>query len=241
MKRLYLLACTLLCMNVFAQELFRLEKTLEGQFTFNSALEVGTYTNLSVPEQTNVFHSNEIQGNSVVYKTYDIDYNLTEETYSFNVPAGYTIFSCTRIHMTGINDSDFFIVTLRGVYYGEKDYNKAIIYDKNGKGIFEFKSSNASLTVYPMLYKIKDEYKLIVWRCDIDNNNIEYFTDIYVLGIEVSGTRTARIESSIGISQIYNLRGELVGEASENQFKQMDLPRGIYILKGEANKKIIVE
>ena len=62
-----------------------------------------------------------------------------------------------------------------------------------------------------------------------------------MLGIEVSGTRTARIESSIGIPQIYNLRGEVVGEASENQFKQMDLPRGIYILKGEANKKIIVE
>lgn len=243
MKRFYLLICALFCMNAFAQDLFKFEKTLEGQFTFNSALEAGSYTNLSTPAQANVFYGNEIQGNSVVYKTYDTDYNLTKETFTFDIPSGYTISSCTRIQLANTNTSDLFIVVMRGMNSGETDYNRAIIYDEYGKNVFEFKSSNASISVYPMLYKIDGKYKLLVWRMDLENNVLVYNTDIYVLNIAGIESGIAEVDAPIAMSQVYNIRGERVGEVVENQLNQLSLPQGVYILKKEGNmtKKIFVE
>ena len=246
MKKKLLPLFLLMCSNLFAQDLIVLEKTLEGQFIFNSSYDADSYVNLSSGSMpTDVFFQSTIQGNSIICKIYDTDYNLTTETYTFNIPTEYMMTSCTQVKLPNTSESDIYLVSMINPEKSGKDgYYRIIAYNGDGEGFFEFNSATTSLNINPILYKIKGQYKLIVSRMNITNNQLINYTDIYVLNTKneensISKTRGRGGESS----QIFDISGKLIYEASEEQLKQIALPQGIYIQKDEdANtKKFFVE
>ena len=245
MKKILLLVFGLMSSSLFAQDLFVLEKTLEGQFSFNpSSYTDENYISLITSAQTDIFYSSTLQGNSIIYRTYDIDYNPTTEIYTFDIPTGYTIVSCQQIELPNETESEVFVVTMmNSSSYGAENYYRMIAYDRKGKSIFEFKSASASSSIYPVLYKIKNKYKLIVYRCNIVNNEIAYFTDIYTLNTKSEENRINKTRGNSKSSQIFDIRGNLIYEAPKEDLNQVTLPQGIYIQKDEnqTTRKFLIE
>ncbi len=246
MKKTFLLVFGLIvCSNLLAEDLFKFEKTLEGNFSFNpSSYTTESYINLMVSAQTDVFYNSTLQGNSIVYNTYDTDYNFTTETYTFDIPTGYTMTSCYRIELPSLNESEIFIVTMTNASnYGANNYGRIITYDKSGKSIFEFKSASASASFYPVLYKIKNKYKLLTTRIEYINNQLVYFTDIYTLNTKVEENSINKTRGNNKSTQIFDIRGNLIYEAPEEELNQMALPQGIYIQKDEnaITRKFLIE
>ena len=245
MKKILLLVYGLMSSSLFAQDLFVLEKTLEGQFSFNpSSYTDENYISLITSAQTDIFYSSTLQGNSIIYRTYDIDYNPTTEIYTFDIPTGYTIVSCQQIELPNETESEVFVVTMiNSSNYGADDYYRIITYDRNGKSIFEFNSASASSSIYPVLYKIKNKYKFIVYRCNIVNNEIAYFTDIYTLNTKSEENRINKTRGNSKSSQIFDIRGNLIYEAPKEDLNQVTLPQGIYIQKDEnqTTRKFLIE
>ena len=246
MKKKLLPLFLLMCSNLFAQDIFVLEKTLEGQFTFNSSYDADSYVNLSSGSMpTDVFFQSTIQGNSIICKIYDTDYNLTTETYTFNIPTGYIMTSCTQVKLPNTSESDIYLVSMINPEKSGKDgYYRFIAYNGDGEGFFEFNSATTSLNFSPMLYKIKGQYKLIVYRMNVTNNQLINYTDIYVLNTKneensISKTRGRGGESS----QIFDIKGNLIYEVPEEQLKQSTLPQGIYIHqdRNSNTKKFLVK
>ena len=245
MKKTFLLVFGLICSNLFAQDLFMLEKTLEGQLSFNpSSYTAESYISLNTSAQTDVFYNSTLQGNSIVYNTYDTDYNLTTETYTFDIPTGYTMTSCYKIELPSLSESEIFVVTMMNASnYGANNYYRIITYDKSGKSIFEFKSASGSLYIFPVLYKIKNKYKLWTLRTELINNQYVYFTDIYTLNTKVEENSINKTRGNNKSSQIFDMRGTLIYEAPEEELNQMSLPQGIYIQKDEnaITRKFLIE
>lgn len=245
MKKFLLFVFGLMSTSLFAQDLFVLEKTLEGQLSFiPSSYTAENYISLSSSAQTDVFYSSTLQGNSIIYKSYDTDYNLTTETYTFDIPTGYSVMSCLKVEFSNFSESEVFIVTIMNTSnYGADDYYRIIIYDRDGKNIFEFNSANASLSVYPVLYKIKNKYKLLVYRCDTVNNEIVYFTDIYTLNTKNEENSINKTRGDGDFSQIFDIRGKLIYEVPNEDLNQITLPQGIYIQKYENSitRKFLIE
>lgn len=253
MKKTFLLVFGLIvCSNLLAEDLFKFEKTLEGNFSFNpSSYTTESYIYLVTPAQTDVFYNSTLQGNTIVYNTYDTDYNFTTETYTFDIPTGYTMTLCYRIELPSLSESEIFVVTMMNASnYGADNYYRIIAYDKSGKSIFEFKSASVSASFYPALYKIKNKYKLLTSRGEYINNQLVYFTDIYTLNTKVEELNTKVEENSINktrgnnkSSQIFDIRGNLIYEAPEEELNQMALPQGIYIQKDEnaITRKFLIE
>lgn len=241
MKKTLLLVFSLMCSNLFAQDLFVLERTLEGIYNFNGSSDPGSYSSLStftIP--TNVFYNSTVEGNSIVCKTYDTNYNLTTETYTFNIPSGYTIMGCYQINIANAYESEIFLIYMTNTEkLGKEGYYKAIAYNGYGEKISELGSASSSLFIYPCLYKINGQYKLIVQR---RNLSAEY-TDIYVLNSKGGWNSTNKVKDDSMVSQIFDIRGNLIYQASEEQLKQISLQQGIYIQKDENGntKKFIVK
>lgn len=243
MKKTLLLVFSLMCSNLFAQDLFVLERTLEGIYSFNSSsFEPGSYSSLSTPFTipTNVFYNSTVEGNSIVCKTYDTNYNLTTETYTFNIPSGYTIVGCYQINIANTYESEIFLISMRNTEkYGKEGYYKAIAYNGHGEKISELCSASSSLFISPTLFKINGQYKLIVHRYNL---SAEY-TDIYALNSKGGWNSTNKVKDDSMVSQIFDIRGNLIYQASEEQLKQISLQQGIYIQKDENGntKKFIVK
>ena len=241
MKKTLLLVFSLMCSNLFAQDLFVLERTLEGIYSFNSSFEPGSYSSLNrftIP--TNVFYNSTVEGNSIVCKTYDTNYNLTTETYTFNIPSGYTIVECYQINIANTYESEIFLIDMINTEkYGKEGYNKAIAYNGHGEKISELGSASRAMGIYPYLYKINGQYKLIIHRYNL---SAEY-TDIYALNSKGGWNSTNKIKDDSMVSQIFDIRGNLIYQASEEQLKQISLQQGIYIQKDENGntKKFIVK
>ena len=241
MKKTLLLVFSLMCSNLFAQDLFVLERTLEGIYSFNSSFEPGSYSSLNrftIP--TNVFYNSTVEGNSIVCKTYDTNYNLTTETYTFNIPSGYTIVGCYQINIANTYESEIFLISMRNTEkYGKEGYYKAIAYNGHGEKISELCSASSSLFISPTLFKINGQYKLIVHRYNL---SAEY-TDIYALNSKGGWNSTNKVKDDSMVSQIFDIRGNLIYQASEEQLKQISLQQGIYIQKDENGntKKFIVK
>lgn len=241
MKKTLLLVFSLMCSNLFAQDLFVLERTLEGSYSFNSSYETGSYSFLStftIP--TNVFYNSTVEGNSIVCKTYDTNYNLTTETYTFNIPSGYTIMGCYQINIANTYESEIFLIYMANTEkYNKEGYYKAIAYNGYGEKISELGSASYYVSIYPYLYKINGQYKLIVYR---HNLSAEY-TDIYALNSKGGWNSTNKVKDDSMVSQIFDIRGNLIYQAPEEQLKQISLQQGIYIQKDENGntKKFIVK
>lgn len=245
MKKTFLLVFGLIvCSNLLAEDLFKFEKTLEGNFSFNpSSYTTESYIYLMATAQTDVFYSSTLQGNTIVYNTYDTDYNFTTETYTFDISTDYTITSCYKIEIPNNSESEIFIVTMMNSSRGADNYYRIIAYDKSGKSIFEFKSASGSLYCYPALYKIKNKYKLWTIRGEYINNQYVYFTDIYTLNTKVEENSINKTRGNNKSSQIFDIRGNLIYEAPEEELNQMALPQGIYIQKDEnaITRKFLIE
>lgn len=241
MKKTLLLVFSLMCSNLFAQDLFVLERTLEGKYYFNCSYETGSYSSLNtftIP--TNVFYDSTVEGNSIVCKTYDTNYNLTTKTYTFNIPSGYTIVGCYQINIANTYESEIFLISMINTEkYNKEGYYKAIAYNGYGEKISELGSASLSLYIDRTLYKINGQYKLIVQR---HNLSAEY-TDIYVLNSKGGWNSTNKVKDDSMVSQIFDIRGNLIYQASEEQLKQISLQQGIYIQKDENGntKKFIVK
>ena len=242
MKKTLLLVFSLMCSNLFAQDLFVLERTLEGIYYFNNgSSDPSSYSSLStftIP--TNVFYNSTVEGNSIVCKTYDTNYNLTTETYTFNIPSGYTIMGCYQINIANAYESEIFLIYMTNTEkYSKEGYYKAIAYNGYGEKISELGSASRLLYIYPTLYKINGQYKLIVHRYNL---SAEY-TDIYALNSKGGWNSTNKVKDDNMVSQIFDIRGNLIYQAPEEQLKQISLQQGIYIQKDENGntKKFIVK
>lgn len=245
MKKILLLVYGLMSSSLFAQDLFVLEKTLEGYFSFNpSSYTDENYISLSTSAQTDIFYSSTLQGNSIIYRTYDIDYNPTTEIYTFDIPTGYTIVSCQQIELPNETESEVFVVTMmNSSSYGAENYYRMIAYDRKGKSIFEFKSASASSSIYPVLYKIKNKYKLIVYRYNLVNNQLVQLTDVYTLNTTSEENSINRTRGNSQSSQIFDIRGNLIYEVPKEELNHITLPQGLYIQKDENSntRKFLIE
>ena len=233
-------------MNAFSQQLFSLEKTLEGSFNFNYDFEEpGSFINLSLPAQKNVFYTTiaEISGNTVVYKYYDSDYNLTKEEYSFKIPNDYRLNGVTRISLPDYSDQKWFVTTLNhnNKTMGESEYCRSIIYNSAGEQIYEFTSASTSLNINPVIYLINNKYKLLVWRNEYSAvQGVKAYTDIYCLNIEIDYSAVNSIKNrAIPLTQIFNTNGVLI-EETEKDISNHNFSKGIYIVRENNQIKKIV-
>lgn len=231
MKKLLLIFSVFICYNASAQGLFTLEKSLEGMYSFNYDYETAnSFINLSLPEQKNVFYptSAEISGNTIKYRYYDIDYNVTVTEYTLQIPENYQLNSVYKISMPGYDDCKWFIATMMNTdIYGESEYFRIIMFDENGKAIYEFKSSSSTSTVFPMLYLIKNRYKLLIYR----NEGISLYTDIYALNLEIESNIANTVKMrAIPLTQIFKMNGELVQE-TDKDIRPNSFEKGVYIIK----------
>ena len=233
-------------MNAFSQQLFTLEKSLEGSFSFNYDYEdPSNFISLSLPAQKNVFYSPaaEIYGNTVVYKYYDTDYNLAKEEYSFRIPNDYRLSNVTRISIPDYSDEEWFVTTLyhNNKTMGDSEYCRNIIYNSVGEEICEFNSSSYSSSIFPMLYLINNKYKLIVSRIEFSNSTAQTYTDIYCLNIEIVNSAVNSVRSrAIPLTQVFNTDGVLV-EETENGFDKQNFSKGIYVVReNNQTKKVLL-
>ena len=246
MRKLLSLVCIFTCMNAFSQQLFTLEKSFEGSFNFNYDYEdPSNFMNLSLPAQKNVFYSSaaEISGNTVVYKYYDTDYNLTKEEYSFRIPDDYRLYGVTRISIPDYSDEEWFVTTLyhNNKSMGDSEYCRSIIYNSAGEQIFEFKNSSYSQSINPVMYLINNKYKLLVWRTEYSNYIAYTYTDVYCLNIEIDNSAVNSVRSrAIPLTQVFNTDGVLV-EETENGLDKQNFSKGIYIVReNNQTKKVLL-
>lgn len=248
MKKLFILVCIFTCMNAFSQQLFTLEKTLEGSFNFNYDYEEpDSYINLSLPALKNVFYSTaaEISNNTVTYKFYDTEYNLITQEYSFRIPNNYKLSGVTKISIPGNSDQEWFVATLNhsNKTIGDSEYYRNIIYNNIGEQIYEFRSSSNYQSIYPMLYLINNKYKLIVWRNEYskDSYTSTTYTDIYSLNIEINNSAINTVTSrAIPLTQVFNTNGVLI-EETDKDISSQNYTKGIYIVReNNQTKKVLL-
>lgn len=164
--------------------------TLEHTFSnesvnFNLGIVNGAanYHIESVTYPENSFFSTKIVDNSYKIKIYNSDYSLnTYNTYQFIPPSGYKVASVSPSKKLFNSDNNYeFIVTFSKTSYSSYDneYYRSILYDINGNVIKDF-GTGSSLTVYPYLFIIDKQYKLMVIRTTYDTeHNSKTNTEIY--------------------------------------------------------------
>ena len=248
MKKLFTLVCIFTCMNAFSQQLFTLEKTLEGTFNFNYDYEEpGSIISLSLPAQKNVFYNTaaEISNNTVIYKFYDTDYNLITQEYSFKIPNNYKLSGVTKISIPGNSNQEWFVAILNhsNKTIGDSEYCRNIIYNSVGEEVYEFKSSSQMLSIFPMLYLINNKYKLLVWRYEYSKDSYTYttYTDIYSINIEINNNAINSMTSrAIPITQVFNTNGVLI-EETDKEISSQNFSKGIYIVReNNQTKKVLL-
>ena len=238
MKKLLSLVLVFVSLNVFSQELFTLEHTFDGTFSFNG----DSFVMLTTSAEKNVFYnSGEISGNSIVYKIYDTEYRLTTKKYTFDIPDNCMLSGITQIPIPGDTDV-YFIITMLDISktMGETGYSRTIIFDEDGNKYFEFKTSSYSSNISPIMYLIDNKYKLIVNRLEYTSSGIISFTDIYCINKEIDNTAVnAATSRFFPLTQVFNTNGVLLEETDED-ISTRNLSKGMYIIRQNNQTKKVV-
>ena len=203
MRRLVLVLISICYISIQAQNLFTLEKVLDGQYYIQTVQyeENGEYQdqlpyiNLSTPScDMGYYYSTDCSETTYTLDLVSPDYTIvSRKTYSFALPSGSTLQSCYPTNQLTADKSLLFIVTYRnsdGTTFGCGLYNEA------GKLLQTFISSVKSVSVYSILYKNNGSYKFIVWTVDYTAPSYTMIYKTYIYNVVASATRIEELPES---------------------------------------------
>lgn len=183
MKRFYLITVLFSYLMVQAQEPFTLEKTLDGQYTIqptqydddDNYVDQLPFVNLTTtPCDMGYYYYTNCSGNTLTINLVSSDYVVSKEEYSFELPSGYELQSSYPTNkLTADKSLMFFNVARSGTS------ESCGLYNAQGKLVQSFANGVYYATVYPFMYRINGEYKLLIWKGTLSGSTIKYTTDIY--------------------------------------------------------------
>lgn len=173
------------CLMSQAQELFTLENTLDGQYSImpsqydddDKFVDQLSFVNLSAPPcDMGFYYYTACSGNRFTINLVSPQYEVSKQEYFFELPSGYELQSCYPTNkFTSDKSLMFFNVCRNG------SLQSCGLYDVNGKLVQSFAIGVYYATVYPFIYCVNGDYKLLIWKGSLSGSTIKYTTDIYNL------------------------------------------------------------
>ncbi len=178
------------CMIIQAQELFKLEKTFNGQFNIqptqyddeDNFVAQLPFINLSVPPcDMGYLYNTKCSGKTFSINLISPDYEVSTKQYTFDIPNGYELQNCYPTNKLTSDKSLMFFNTYRnGTLYS------CGLYNSKGKLVQSFANGEYITYVSSLLYRINGNYILLVYRGSLTGNTIAYKTDIYTFKDQTS-------------------------------------------------------
>lgn len=183
MKRICFITLLFSCLMSQAQELFTLEKTLDGQYNIMASqyddddnfIDQLPFVNLSAPPcDMGFYYYTACNGNKFTINLVSPNYEVSKTEYLFELPNGYELQSSyPTTKLTSDKSLMFFNVARNG------SLQSCGLYDVNGKLVQPFAIGVYYATVYPFIYRVNGDYKLLIWKGTLSGSTIKYTTDIY--------------------------------------------------------------
>lgn len=177
-------------MIIQAQELFKLEKTFNGQFYIQSTqyddednfVAQLPFINLSVPPcDMGYLYNTKCSGKTFSINLISPDYEVSTKQYTFDIPNGYELQNCYPTNkLTSDKSLMFFNIYRNGTLYS------CGLYNSKGKLVQSFAHGEFYAYTYPVLYRINGKYILLVHRGSLSGSTITYETDIYTFKNQTS-------------------------------------------------------
>lgn len=201
MKKTFFFFMSLNCMMIQAQELFKLEKTLKGQYNIqlvqydddDNFVAQLSFHSLSTPTcDIGYLYNTECNGKTFTINLISPDYEVSTKQYTFDLPNGYELQSCYPTNKLTSDKSLMFLNT-----YSNGTLYSCGLYNSKGKLVQSFVNGVKYANAYPMLYRINGRYRLLVWRANFSGSTLKYETDIYTAQnqtSQISSVKEARFE-----------------------------------------------
>lgn len=183
MRKIYFITMLFGCLMGQAQKLFTLEKTLDGQYSIMSSqyddddnfVDQLPFVNLSAPPcDMGFYYYTACSGNKLTINLVSPNYEVSKTEYYFELPSGYELQSSyPTSKLTSDKSLMFFNVGRNG------SLQSCGLYNANGKLVQSFAIGVYYATVYPFIYRVNGEYKLLVWKGSLSGTTIKYTTDVY--------------------------------------------------------------
>ena len=206
------IGAVLMCLFSFsidssAQAMFTHEKTLDGQYSVQMTQyddndnyeDQLPYVTLTAPScDMGYYYYTACSGNTYTMNLVSPDYVVSKKTYTFDIPSGCTLGTCYPTNKLTEDKSLVFFLTYYWVSANGTLYSCGL-FDSDGKLIQQFVQGVNTVSVYPMLFRQNDAYKLIVrWgNYNTPNYTIKYKTDIYTFDLsnitQVNSIQDARL------------------------------------------------
>lgn len=203
MKKSVLLLMAACCINMHAQDLFTLDKVLDGQYYIQPLQydENGEYKdqlpyiNLSTPScDMGYYYSTDCSESTYTLDLVSPDYTVvSRKSYSFSLPSGCTLQSCYPTNQLTADKSLLFIVTYKKS--NGNDFGCGL-YNEGGKLLQTFISNAKSVSVYSILYKNNGSYKFVVWTVDYIAPSYTMIYKTYIYNVVASATRIEELPES---------------------------------------------
>lgn len=186
MKNLLIISLFMSCLMAHSQELFTLEKTLDGQFNLQSTqydendvyVDQIPYVNLTAaPCDMGYLYCTTCSGKTLTYTLISPEYEVSTKEYSFELPSGYELSTSYPTNKLTPDKSLLFFNTCRN----SSGNQSCGIYDSKGKLVQSFANGVNLAYMSSLLYRINGAYKLLVYKAKLVGSTLKYTTDVYTL------------------------------------------------------------
>lgn len=205
MKKSVLLLMAACCINMHAQDLFTLDKVLDGQYNvqFTQYNDDGEYEDqlpsvvLTAPScDMGYYYYTECAENTYTLNLVNPDYTvISSKKYNLEIPSGYKLQNCYPTNQLTSDKSLLFFATYQksateGTIYGCGLYNEA------GKLLQTFISDVKYVSVYSVLFKNNGSYKLMLWTGNYTAPSYTMIYKTYIYNFAASSTRIEELPES---------------------------------------------
>ncbi len=184
MKKYLIISLFMSCLMAHSQNLFTLEKTLEGQFNLQSTqydendvyVDQIPYVNLTAaPCDMGYLYNSTCSGNTLTYTLVSPEYEVSTKKYTFDLPSGNELSISYPTNKLTPDKSLLFFNECRN----SSGLQSCGIYDSKGKLVQSFAKNVYVAYMNAFLYRINGAYKLLVYKADLVGSDLKYTTDVY--------------------------------------------------------------
>lgn len=201
MKNLLIISLFMNCLMAHSQELFKLEKTLDGQFNLQSTqydendvyVDQIPYVNLTAaPCDMGYLYCTTCSGKTLTYTFISPEYELSTKQYTFELPTGYDLQTSYPTNKLTPDKSLLFFNTSRN----SSGKQSCGIYDSKGKLVQLLVEGAYIAYMNSFLYRINGAYKLLVYKGSLVGSTIKYTTDVYNFQLPTNQVQSLEVERS---------------------------------------------
>lgn len=201
MKKHLIISLFMNCLMAHSQELFKLEKTLDGQLNLQSTqydendvfVDQIPFLNINAaPCDMGYLYCTTCSGNTLTYTLVSPEYEVSTKEYSFELPSGYVLQSSYPTNKLTNDKSLLFFNT----YRNSSNLQSCGIYDSKGKLVQSFAKDVYVAYINAFLYRINGAYKLLVYKADLVGSALKYTTDVYTFQTQTNLIQNVKEEKT---------------------------------------------